>query len=375
MTRWLVTAVICMGAWNTTFAADEKPPTGRHAPLVRDIGTDRAVAGGAFSQVQAVAGDLLAAGGTVDVFSEIGGDALLAGGTIRVAGPIKQGLYAMGGRLTINAPVQRNVRIAGGTLEIGPNAHVTGNVSAACGELIVLGPIDGYLQAGAGRVLINAPVRGDVELRSGKVELGPNASIGGKLRYTSEAELQQDPAAKVQGGVERIAPVHAGMAAEREHGSGGGGWIWTVGLMVLAAALAAAVPAWYVRVSEVLVKRPWMSLLVGFIAVVCLPTAALVLLITVFGAPLALLLLLGYLGLLLVGYVSTGIALGHWGLARWKPAQLNSRPWQALAAAVCVLLLALAARVPWLGALVVLAVLLVGVGAVLMPLKPGASQA
>jgi hypothetical protein len=359
MKQWLVAIALCVGAGVLSAKEDR--------PAVKDVGSDRAIAGGSFSQAHPVAGDLMAAGGTVDVLAEVGGDALLAGGNLRVDGAVKQGLYAAGGRIAIAAPVQRNVRMAGGSLEIAPQARVSGNVSAAGGDIRVLGPIGGYLLAAGGRVLINGPVAGDVELRAGQIELGPKAAIGGKLRYASRDELKRDPAATVAGGIER-SEWRAGW--ERRHPGRAVGFIWAGGLMLLAAVLAAALPAWYGRVLQTLRQQPGMSALAGLVAIVCIPVAAILLFVTIVGVPLGLLALLAYPALVLVGYVSTGVAGGRMALARWRPAQQASRGWQALAAAAAMLVLSLAASVPWVGGLVALAVLLLGVGSLLLALRP-----
>ena len=358
MKQRLVAIALCVAAALAVAKED-------HRPVVTDIGLDRVIAGGSYSQAQPVAGDLLAAGGTVDVLGDVGGDAVLAGGTLRVDAAVKQGLYAAGGRITIGAPVQRNARIAGGSLEIAPQARVSGNVSAAGGEIRVLGPIGGYLVAAGGRVLINAPVAGDVDVRAGHLELGPKAAIGGKLRYASREELERDPAAQVAGDIERVqwrfeprprrgAPLPV---------------IWAAGLMLLAAVLAAALPDWYERVQQVLRQRPGTSALAGLVAIACMPVAAILLFVTVIGVPLGLLTLLALPALMLVGYVSTGVAAGRMALSRWRPAQQASRGWQILAAALCMLVLSLAASVPWVGTLVAVAVLLLGVGSVLLALR------
>ena len=360
MKVWIIAIALCV-AFGATTAKEDSRVVGR------ELGADRAVAGGALSEMQPGPGDLMAAGGTVDVLAEVGGDAMLAGGTLRLDAAVKQSVYAAGGRITISAPVQRNVRMAGGSLEFAPSARVAGNVSAAGGEIRVLGPIGGYLLAAAGRVLINAPVAGDVDVRAGKVELGPRAAIGGKLRYASRDEITRDPAAQVSGGIERMA--WASSIEPRRHGRTVG-LIWSAGLVLLAAVLAAALPQWGERLQRTLAARPGLAALAGFVSLVCIPVLTILLFVTVVGAPLALLALLAYPALMLVGYASVGVAGGRTALARWKPGRQADRAWQALAAALCMLLIVLAASVPWIGALIVLAVLLLGMGSVLLALRP-----
>jgi cytoskeletal protein CcmA (bactofilin family) len=347
--------------------ADKKPA------VERDLGADHFVAGGTVRVDKPVAGDLIAAGGDVEISAAVDGDVVLAGGNLRLDGNVGQGLYAAGGKLSVNGSVGRNARIAGGKVDLGPAAQVAGNVTVGGGDVTVKGAVKGYLQAGGGQVLIDGPVQGDVVASAGQLELGPNARIGGKLRYASREEPKRDPAAQVAGGIERM-PMPGGAPVpgrvERGLGGHGGGWLWTAGLMLIAAILVGAVPAASTRVAHTLHTRPWLALLIGFVALVCMPVAALIFFITIIGVPLGLLTLLSYFVLLIVGYVATAVALGDWGLQRFK-AEVAAKPaWRIAAAVLAVLAIALLGSVPFLGGLVVFAAMLLGIGAIVMQLAP-----
>ena len=343
----------------------------RKRMVEHQLGADHFVAGGSVKVRQPVSGDLLAAGGSIDVDANVNGDALVTGGRLRISGDVGQSVYAAAGHLDIDGKVGRNVRVAGGEVEIGPKAQVIGNVTIAGGEVSVRGSVGGYVQAGAGRVLIDGPVAGDVVVGSGHVELGPNARVGGKLLYRSREELKQDPAAKVAGGIEHVLPRGGAPGAEPKQYRFARGvrWVWTAGMMLLAVALLAAFPAFFGRVGTTLQSRPGMSLLLGFVLLVCVPVGALVLLITIIGIPLGLLAMLLYLALMPVAYASTGIGLGDWVLRKYKSDQAARLGWRLGAAALAVLLIAALRLVPWFGGLIGFAALLVGLGALLLQFK------
>ena len=369
----LLTSALLMTALALPTAAQQPPAAPE--PVERDLGSDHFVAGGTVSIDKSVAGDLVAAGGNVDVSAAVGGDAVVAGGNVRLGAAIKQDVYAAGGRISVNGPVQRNVRVVGGTVEIGPEAKIGGNVTIGGGEVRVTGAIDGYLQVGGGRVLIDGPVGGNVEVGSGDIELGPNARIGGKLRYASRDELKLDTAALVRGGIERFSPPDDWLARSgvHERGGRGAGWVWSIGLMVIAAILVAAFPGVYTRVRTSVRERWAFSLLVGFIALVCIPVAALISMFTVIGVPLALAAIALYLVLLLVGYVTAGISFGTMALARFQPERASRTAWRVAAAALGMLAISLLGRVPWVGSVVVLAAMLLGMGALLLQLSAARS--
>jgi hypothetical protein len=151
--------------------------------------------------------------------------------------------------------------------------------------------------------------------------------------------------------------------------------VWSLGLMLIAAVLVAAMPSVSRQVADTWRTRTAMSLLLGFIAFVCIPVAALILLITIVGIPLALASVALYLALLLAGYVFTGISVGDWALARLKPDRVGSVGWRAAAAALGMLSVSLLGRLPFIGALIVFAALLVGLGALVMQVRRQAPAA
>ena len=333
------------------------------------LGGDLFIAGSSVTVDQPVTGDLIAMGGSVDVDAPVTGDAVITGAKVRLGADVAGSIYAVAGQLTINGKVGRNLRAAGGQTELGPKSEVAGNLSIAGGQVRMQGRVNGHVQAAGGRVFIDGPVGGDVLATAGHLELGPNARIAGKLRYSSNESLKQDPAAQVAGGVESLMPA-LGRSAGRDDGpkgrTGGIGWVWTIGLIVLATALLAGLPRFYANVALTLSERPGLSVLLGFVLLVCTPFAVLIAFITLIGIPLGLLLTALYLALLPVGYVSAGIGLGDWGLRRLMPASASSLRWRIAAAALALVLLALAGWVPWLGWLIALAALLAGLGALLL---------
>jgi hypothetical protein len=359
-----ILAVLCCTVAITAVA---QSPT-KEDRVERDFGADRFAAGNALVINKPVAGDLIAAGGNVDVATTVAGDALLVGGDVAVNKKVNQSLYSASGKLLVNDAIGRNARVAGGQIEFSPISEVSGNVSAAGGQVSLKGKIDGNVQAAGGRVLIDAIIGGDVEATSGQVELGPNTKIAGKLRYASRDPIVRDPAAKVAGSVELFEPSGGWPVPENvEHRMGrSGGWVWTIGLLLVATVLILLMPTFYTRVAETFRARAGMSLLIGFIALICIPALAILFLITIVGVPLALLIIAAYLMLLVVGYVSTGISIGDWLLKRVKGDHAGST-WSRIGGAVAgVLIVSLLARIPWIGGWVVLIALLVGLGAFIL---------
>ena len=335
------------------------------------MGEDRILAGERALASASVAGDLIIAGGEVIVVTPVGGDLLAAGGDVRVDADAGQDLYTAGGRVALNAKVKRNARIAGGKLEIGSQADIAGNATLAGGEVTVLGDVQGQLAVAGGRIYLNGHVTGNVDASGGEIELGPQARIDGNLTYRSPVELKRSPGADVRGTIVR----EPGDMPWGEQASEGLRivsallLIWTLGLMIVAVAFMAALPKFTVRMVDMARARPGMILLLGFVVLVTVPAAALLLLITGIGIPLALLLMAGYLATLMLGYVSAGVVLGQMGLRRLGAARSEKPGWRMASASLALLILTLLAAIPVLGWLVWFVALTGGIGVLLLQLR------
>jgi cytoskeletal protein CcmA (bactofilin family) len=359
---WTVLVVLCL----CLPAGDAGAGAPDSDAVQRDLGSDHFAAGAAVRVTAPVSGDALLAGRSIDVLADVGGDLVATGADVQVDRAVKQGVYVAGRRISLNASVGRNVRAAGGRVELGPAARVDGNVSLAGGEVRVLGPIEGYLQVAGGRILIDAAVRGDVDVRGGTIDLGPAARVGGTLRYTSRNELKRDPAASVQGGITRVEEKGAWSHGRLTGFGRRGRWVWSIGIVIMAGVLAGALPGFAGRVGDTVRSRWGGTLLIGFIGFVCIPVIAFMLLLTIVGIPLALVVMMVYVLLLLVGYAASGVAVGEIALRRLAPERAGRLGWRIVATALAMGLVSLLGRTPGLGAFVVLAAVFTGVGALLL---------
>ena len=305
----------------------------------------------------------LVLGGTARAADIATPQSIWIGGNVDISQAVEGPVHALGGNVTVNAPVHGSLHAAGGNVVIGPAAVISGGTSIAGGDVTIDGTIQGDLHAAGGEVRINGPVAGDASIAAGSLSLGPSARIEGKLDFRGK-ELDRDPSAQVLGGIDRTRPawrshhVRERTAAERFlHG-----WIWTAGLMVLAALIAAAVPGASSRMAQELRERPWITPLVGLVALTTIPVAAVLLMITIIGIPLGVLALIGYVALLLVAYVWIAVVVGGMLLDRVKPETAAQTAWRVGAAVLTMLALAILVRMPIVGGLVKLAALMVGVG-------------
>jgi cytoskeletal protein CcmA (bactofilin family) len=286
--------------------------------------------------------------------------ALTFGATTAAAQDISIGsTVRIGGNVEVTTPTDGPITLVGGRIEV--DAPVNGSLTAAGGEISVNGPVQGDIQIAGGQITINGPVAGDVAVAGGKLVLGPGAQVAGKLKFHG-GELKRDPAAEVTGGVSYRERRHRHEVEDDLLDGFTRGWWWTAGLAVLAAILAGALPGPSQRLAQELRERPWPTVLVGLIALFAIPVIAVLAMITIIGIPIALVTLAVYAALLLVGYVWLTVVVGGMVLDRFKPETATETAWRVGAAVLTVLVLALLVRVPFLGGLVKLAALMVGLG-------------
>ncbi|ELZ32065.1 bactofilin family protein [Halorubrum tebenquichense] len=292
---------------------------------------------------------LQTAAGTVVVRGTVAGDLSGAAGSIRIAetGRIDGDVSAAAGTITVEGRV-------GGDVEVGAGAF----------ELTDTGRIDGSLDVGAGSVRVDGAVGGDVRATADDVVIGPNADVGGEFRYDAET-FTRSPDATVAGGIAEDTSLGG------DSGVGFGGDLvpsWVGGVygvavnLALGALLLLAFPRFSRGVADRVARGALRSTAVGLGVLVGVPVLLALVAITVVGIPLALVGIAAYVVALWVGSVYGRYALGSWVLDR-----LGS-PNRWLALVVGVIGVALVGRIPWIGGLVDLVVLLFGVGALALGL-------
>jgi hypothetical protein len=251
-------------------------------------------------------GDAYIAAGEVIVDGVINGDLLVAGGNVRIGGVVTQSVRVIGGQIRITADVGGGVSAVGGNVEFGDTGVIEGSLVAAAGNVSVELPVGEGVRIAAGNVSLLNSVGGDVETAAGPVRLGPNADIAGNLIYLSDSEAQIHENATVSGEIERR--MIEDREELRDRMLAGVGRV-TIIARVISTLSALAVgliliylsPKFMLRTTNTLSSRPWLSLGIGFLAIILTPIAIVALLATIIGIPLALILLAIYMILLYLG--------------------------------------------------------------------------
>lgn len=309
-----------------------------------------------------VRGDLVVAAQVLEVVGVVEGDVLAAVEEARLTGEVEGSARVAASEVVLSGRVGTDVLLAGAELQVARGARVEGDAYLASGEALLQGEVGRDVHAAAGELVLAGPVAGDVAAQVGALRVTEGAVVGGALRYTSPEPAQVAEAAEVRG------PVEYRELEQRERGV----WLWlyawlrsVVALFVLGLLVVAVSPRFARRAPEVLRQSPWQSLGWGVVLLVGVPVlAALVLAagVLVGGWWLGLAVLGLYLLALALCFPVVGLWLGRWLLGRVGRAGVHV----AVVLLVGVVLLTLVRWVPVLGALVWLATLLFGLGAMLL---------
>jgi len=189
------------------------------------------------------------------------------------------------------------------------------------------------LRVSGGRVVITGTVNGNVELRADEIIIEETAVISGNLLYKSSHEASIADGARIDGEV-RHTPIEFDMKPVVAS-------VIIAGLVLLFSIILTAVilyllfPDYCLRVSQALHDQPWQSLAIGLAVFAGVPLLVVILFSTAVGVWLALMLLVVYLVMLLVGYFAGALYVGNAGLNMFGKTEV-SKTLRAIALAVAI---------------------------------------
>lgn len=257
--------------------------------------------------------DAFVAGNRVVVENTVEDDLFVGANDVTVAGTIEGSLRAAGGMVIVDDEVDGNALLIGSTVWLKKDARMHGNVNILADTVIVDGEVDGKVGIAGSEVTLNGIFRDEVEIEADWV------SVNSESRFSAAAEVESYELAIENGvlGQEYLTQKENDgvMPPTDNTGSFTAAWIWwhvssLVGALIFGILLILVTPRWVRHVGHTMntqKKVTWKNGLIFFLAT---PTALVLLVMTIIGAPLALVGGLFYIGLLSLGQLFTGMMLG-----------------------------------------------------------------
>lgn len=333
--------------------------------MPKSVAADYFTAGGSVTVSNAIAGDAYVAGGTVIIDGTVSGDLLVAGGTVTIDGTVDGNIRVAGGTVIINGTVGKNITVVSGSVNINKKASVAGNINVLSGTMIFLGNTSGNIHVIGGEASVDGYVGGDVDAKVQNLKFGDSATVAGSLSYESPQQASMGTNTKIMGNVMYV-PMEKQMP-QRQSGEKVHTGVEIISLItsfIIGFIIIRLFPKRTLQITEVLQKRFWVSMGVGFLAIVISPFAVILLLVSVVGIPLAFLWVVALLILAYMAKIWVAFAVGR---ALVKRAGSGERRGWALLAGL--LLYYVVGYIPVIGGLTKLIVMLIGIGAVLIEKK------
>jgi len=286
-------------------------------------------------------GDLEAFGGTVVVRGTVDGDLRAVGGSVQIEGTVTGDVDATTGNVYVEGTIEGDLRGAGGHVQIAES-----------------GTVGGTLEVGAGSVVIAGTVGGNARIGADSITLAPTAVLDGSLEYDGTLDRATD--AQVAGSVTENPGLSVGGGPIPDVA----GFVFSVYFLLVnllvGALLLLAFPRFSAGLVDRTVERPGATGVLGVGTLLGAPVALVLIALTILGIPLALLGIVGYVVAIWLGSIYGRYVLGAWLLS------LGDYENRWLALLLGVLGVFAVARIPVLGGFVELAVLVWGLGALVL---------
>ncbi|MFH0802149.1 MAG: hypothetical protein V2A78_07160 [bacterium] len=267
-----------------------------------------------------VSGDLTVVGGKVKIRGHVKGSLLVIGGTVSLEGPVDGATWIMAGGLDFSGKVQRSLKAACITLAATQASAVGRDLMFIAVGSHIGGRVGESVRALATNIDFSSLVGGNVDLMAlGDITMEPQADVHGNFHYKSPQPFNRKEGSSIAGKVdyEILAMPKDDEELEKQIKQAFKNAVLfvkvfsVIALLLSALLLALFFPGLAEKVSGHIIKKPLWAFLQGLLFYILFPVACLILLISVFGIPLALSAGLLYLGVLYLAQVFTGIAIGE----------------------------------------------------------------
>jgi len=301
MSKWsiLMILTVLLLSWTTVAAALETRSGDMVNVPAGDLKGPLFVSGNNLIVNANVEGDVFAVGSSVTINGNVNGDVIAAANSVAINGMVSGDIRTAGNTIDVGSTVGGSVTSAGNTVTLRESSQVARDVMAFGNSADLRGTVQGQVMGSSNQFSLQGPVGGDVKLWDVQnLIVGPTAAVQGSINYGSANPAQVDPSAQV-GAIAQLAPPVRLDAKVPEVVTHGMAWTGTI-IMVIAGFLVWGLfylvfPQLFPRgghgeYGPFLAKLGW-----GFLALLVVPMAVVMLFITVVGIPLAMILLFLYI--------------------------------------------------------------------------------
>ena len=296
--------------------------------------------------------DVYAAGDYINLSGNVEAEVIVAGNNINISVENVGGsVRAVGSTLNIDSKINRNITAIGSIINIESNTKAEGvyiiggsvNFSGKSEDIYIIG----------GKVELNGVVTGNLNIKCSELVIGENARVYGDFKLESENYPT------VLGDFD-TSTIDFEKIDVKDNYSSNFKWGWFLGKVIsiitsimLAVLITLLCKKYLSNSYERLVSKPWLPFIVGFATLIIVPILAIILCFTVVCIPVSVISILIYSILIYISPVISGILVG-----RIVFKNIN----KYLSGIVLTIIIKLLTFIPYVGAIVVFACLLLSLG-------------
>jgi cytoskeletal protein CcmA (bactofilin family) len=313
-----------------------------------------------------IKGDLIAVGDVVVISGTVEGNVIVAARRLEITGTVGSSVFAAVHTLTVSGQVARNVITAGDTVSVSKTGIIGGNTITASREAVIDGKTARDLLSAAAILDLRGDIGRNVALAAGQATVTGSSHVGGDLsaRVGKEENLRISEGAVIAG----QRNVHLQVATPRANRYlTVRFYVWQVvrvlGLFVTGLIIFKLIPP--LMPSNLASSSDWLKAGgVGFMTLVAVPVASIIIAFTFIGFPIALITFLLYL---IACYLAKIVVAEFIGRSVMK----NTG---AVSLLVGLLLVIVAVNLPWIGTLINFLLILLGLGAITLTVYKGIAR-
>ncbi len=303
-------------------------------------------------------GDLLAFGGTVEVRGTVKGDLVSFAKRTVVSGSVEGSIYDFSQSLDLDGQLGHSIYGWAQSLRVNDRGHVGNGIVAGAGDVSLEGEVKRSVNIFTGNADVSGSIGRDLTLAGGSLTLTNTARVGGNLsaRVHQLKDVHIADGATIAGKRDIQLQVRKSQFARPRfylHQA-----IWFAAVMLVGWLGLVLFPGFF-RATTQAVGSGWLSLGLGVGVLAGAPVAMVVIAITLVGIPISLMLFPVYLTAIYLAKVWVGAFLGQILL---KPAGATKGDWM-LGLLLGLLILTIVGFIPYLGGLVRVGVVCLGLGA------------
>ncbi|MFA6525167.1 MAG: hypothetical protein WCT33_02735 [Patescibacteria group bacterium] len=304
-----------------------------------------------------VNGDIIVAGTNITINSTVQGDVIAAGNTISIRGEVLGNVRVVGNTVDLDAMIGKNTNVAAKSFSTSLNNSIGWSLSYLSETANIKGLVGGHVD-GSATSYISATIGGNVNIyanqENGKITLTDKAIIKGNFTYSSVNDPTVSDNAVIQGDIIKKAPAiqpfdksdffkFIGLTTAFFKITG------LFGLFIVGMIIVSILKKDSIRIIDQMKNEPAKSMGWGLALLILTPIVCTILVITIIGAPLAMITMAIYMIIAYVSKVFVGLLIGRWIILGIRKQKKDKSFSLLLAMIIGIIILSIFTSIPVLG--------------------------